>query len=288
MSRVKALFGGVVVKLTTLTVGAAYVALSHRRSSGAARLETGGTLRMAIVAHVYYPELIGEIIDCLEAMPADTDLIVTVPENLVGAADIALAGVTRSRVVPVVNRGRDVAPFLGLLARGELEPYDAVLKIHTKRSPHLRDGDIRRKLLLSMLAGSPRRIAEVRALFEKPKTGIVGWRAAWRRSEAFWMANRTRVVGLAAAMDTPVACAFFEGSMFWVRPSALAPMRGLGLTTEEFEAEAGQLDGALHHAIERTFTLSAMAAGYDVLDLSGRPLCEGRAARSVEAQQIDA
>ena len=57
---------------------------------------------------------------------------------------------------------------------------------------------------------------------------------------------------------------FFEGTMFWTRPQALAPMRRLGLAADAFAPEAGQVDGALEHAVERLFNHSVRVAGFRV------------------------
>jgi lipopolysaccharide biosynthesis protein len=136
------------------------------------------------------------------------------------------------------------------------------------------DGVLRRRLILTLLAGQPEQTRSIVSLFARPEIGMAGSRWSFRVRLAMWMANRERVRALAGQM-TPKAdplLGFFEGSMFWVRPSALAPLRSLGLQKDDFEPEAGQLDGALHHGIERMFTISAWAAGFKVSDLRGRIL----------------
>jgi rhamnosyltransferase len=175
------------------------------------------------------------------------------------------------------NRGRDIAPFLALLNTGVLDPYDVVLKLHTKRSPHLRAGDLRRRLLFALLAGNPRQAAHIRQLFNDPHVGMVGWGLAFRNSRRWWTGNETRLRQI-AGRTTPqiqVVPGFFEGSMFWVRVGALGALRSLALQPDDFEPEGGQLDGMLHHAIERMFALSAWAGAYRVHAISGKVLHAG-------------
>jgi rhamnosyltransferase len=173
------------------------------------------------------------------------------------------------------NRGRDIAPFLSVLNSGVLDQFDAVLKLHTKRSPHLLDGEIRRKMLFSMLCGSRDATSRALAAFENPTTGLVGWAACYRADPPYWMSNETRVRAIAARMNASAEATrlgFFEGSMFWFRPAALAALRELKLQPEDFEPEERQLDGTLHHAVERCFTIAAWTRGFTVRDLRGRVL----------------
>ena len=233
-----------------------------------------------MVVHAYYPDLLSEVMDCYRILPEGTPLFVTVPAERYDEAAQILAGHAQVHLISSPNRGRDIAPFLTLLNSRKLDSFDAVLKLHTKRSPHLRDGDLRRRLLFTTLCGE--RNATIRALtaFCNPQVGMVGWGASFRKTPFYWMANRPKVAELASAVkagDT-ARVGFFEGSMFWFRPQAFEPLRRLDLSVGDFEPESGQLDGALHHAIERFFSIAAWSAGYKVCDLRGRLLTGGELA----------
>lgn len=264
-----------VLKLATITIGAAYIkftnsqVVSRWRNQGMPRPVFPG--RVALVAHVYYTDLIDEILACYASLPLEADLIVTTPSNTRQEAANRLARLKRVKVIEVPNRGRDIAPFLSLLNDGVLDKFDVVLKIHTKRSPHLRDGNIRRKLIFAGLAGSHKRATQALQLFENPAVGLVGWKPCWRNSRFYWMKNCqwAEKITTRMAIPLPEEPAFFEGSMFWVRPSALERLRALNLSTSDFESEAGQTDGALHHAIERVFCLAVAGGGYVVRDCKG-------------------
>ncbi|MDP3414618.1 rhamnan synthesis F family protein [Falsiroseomonas sp.] len=268
-------------KLMIATAGRLFVhaATQRLRRSLAGRLGpvTWPNLRIALVVHAYYPELLSEVIACRDVLPAGTKLLVTVPADREYAAAAQLGGVPDASLYPVENRGRDIAPFMTLLNSGAFEPFDAVLKLHTKRSPQLRDGDTRRRLLFTLLAGEPHHTARILSAFMDPQVALVGWRAAFRTARPYWMGNESRVATLAQAMNAGDAArlGFFEGSMFWFRPAALDRLRRLDLTPVDFEAEAGQLDGTLHHALERLFTVAAWSDGYTVRALDGSLLSGG-------------
>lgn len=266
-------------KIAVLTIGAVFVSSAGQRlRQVAARFQKPARrsdLRTAVVAHLYYLDLLPEILACRAMLPDGAPLHLTVPNDRVEQALRLVNGIPAVFIHPCENRGRDIAPFITLLTTGTFDSYDAVLKLHTKRSPHLRDGEIRRKLLFAMLAGGRNSIRRTLATFEAPDTGLVGWKACYRAAPAYWMANEARVRSIAQQMDMPgdaVRLGFFEGSMFWFRPAALARLRHLQLSPEDFEPEARQLDATLHHAIERCFTLSAWGDGFCVRGLDGQIL----------------
>ena len=243
--------------------------------------------RCAIVAHIYYPELLEEIITCWRATPEGTHLHITTIAEHKDELARRLNGEKAVLIHIYENRGRDIAPFLEVFNSGALTNYDAVLKLHTKRSPHLRTGGRNRRLLFANLAGNSLQVNRILEIFDTASIGLVGWSRSYRNGEAYWMANKARVIHLCHRIEPHaiVRSSFFEGSMFWFRPAALAPLRKLALTQKDFEEEAGQTDGALHHAVERVFNLAVVAAGYKVLSENGTVLLQSSAKKNSLAVQ---
>lgn len=231
-------------------------------------------IKAALLAHVYYPELWPEIVKVWRTLPKGSPLLITTNYGT-GTKIRELSG--NNPLIEIYegeNRGRDIAPFMKILNSGGLDRFDAVLKIHTKRSPHRVDGNLRRKVLFASLAGHAYNVRRVLQQFCASRVGLVGPAGFFRSHKDYWMANQTLVETLCRRMRpaAPVRLGFFEGTMFWIRPQALAPLRALNLQPEDFDAEAGQLDGTLHHATERVFTLCALAAGYETRSIAGRIL----------------
>lgn len=265
-------------KIATVTFGSLFVSDLGRRSrqalSALGRPQATPKVRVAILAHAYYVELLDEILACRDVLPTPAPLHLTVPLERMELVAERVSGLVDVTLHPCENRGRDIAPFLTVLGSGALDGYDAVLKLHTKRSPHLLDGETRRKLLFATLCGSREATSKALKAFEDPRTGLVGWGCCFRTGRTYWMKNETRVRELADRMQAADAArlGFFEGSMFWFRPASLSALRELDLRPEDFEAEERQLDGTLHHAVERCFTIAAWGRGFVVRNLSGRIL----------------
>lgn len=232
---------------------------------------------IAVVLHLYYEEVWPDFAALLGDIDVPFELIVTTVPGREALAEAIRRQFPGADIRVGDNRGRDVRPFLALLEEGRLDRYRAVLKLHGKRSAdHGRAGgfgDLWRNRLLFDLAAAPGAFAAAAARFaDEDDLGLLGPRVHRRPHEgdatADWGENRSTVEDLAARMGLPPAQArldFFAGTMFWVRPAALAPLRALGLATA-FPPEAGRRDGALEHAVERLFVLAVERAGYRVDD----------------------
>ena len=242
------------------------------RAAASASRTVPTEMQTAAVAHLYYPDVLPETLAAWAALPQGSRLLITAPPTQAQGLMTTLAGKDNVEVHAIENRGRDIAPFLALLGSGSLDRFDVVLKLHSKKSPHLHFGNLRRMFFFEALAGSRGAVARILNRFTDSSVGFVGPRAYFRSRRMYWMDDRPRVEELCARMRTPVRLGFFEGAMFWVRPSALNRLRKLDLKPGDFEPEVGQLDGTLHHAVERCFVLSGLPDGYEALDLWGRRL----------------
>ena len=86
-----------------------------------------------------------------------------------------------------------------------------------------------------------------------------------------WSANRPMTLKIAERMGVPAdkfQLDFFGGTMFWVRPEALKPLRDLRLAAD-MPYESGLIDGDLPHALERVLPTSVLVAGYKLADSDG-------------------
>jgi O-antigen biosynthesis protein len=235
-----------------------------------------GSLKIAVILHLYYVDLATEIADYLSNIRVPFDLFIST-DSSEKEADIrqhAVSTMARNveiRIVP--NRGRDMAPKLIAFA-DVFGKYDLALFIHAKRSLHHSDLADWRTVILSQLVGSEVIVNNILGLFSNfSELGIVApkhfepifsnirWGVNWDGAKR--LADR---LGIAINQKVPID--FPSGSMFWARPTALTPLIDLKLRYDDFETEQGQQDGALGHQLERLFYFSCEKAGYSWLKVA--------------------
>lgn len=227
--------------------------------------------RFACHIHVYYEDLWGEIFEDLSRNRLELDYFVTLP--YLGQKTLSLkqrieTDCPTAKVYIVENRGRDILPFLRLLEAEVFHGYEAVCKIHTKRSLHRVDGDRWRRRLISGIHSqdTPELLAKFLA---DPDLAI--WVADNQRltAEKWWGENKARVesllqrLGLSVGSEKPY---FPSGSMYWIKPFTLGLMKSLKLDESDFESETGSLDGTTAHAVERIVGELALAAGQTIIE----------------------
>jgi len=238
------------------------------------------TLRVGVLAHIFYPDMADELLDLADRLPGGYTLVATTTteEKREQILQVLVArGRTGDevRVVPS-NRGRDITAFL-IACRDVLasDRFDVVVKLHTKRSPQAGFNRARhfRSLLFDNLLHSEGYATNALRLFaEHPSLGMAfppmvhrGYPTLGRA----WFTNRPAAEKLAERLGidivfddvSPVAA---YGSMFFARPAALAPLVDADLRFEDFPDEGGYADGGMAHVVERLFAYAAISEGYQV------------------------
>jgi lipopolysaccharide biosynthesis protein len=231
--------------------------------------ETRAPGRPCAVVHVWYVELLGEIVEAIRATGLPFRVIVTVPAEREDAVRRELARLSfEAELFVSPNRGRDILPFLKVATRLRDEGEDVVLKLHTKRSIHRENGAVWRAELLERLVAPSRARAAVAAFDSQADLGLVAAEGHVQPLASFLGANGRNVAYLCslAGLPQPAPSALFvAGSMFWCRLDALAPLFDAPLTESMFPVEAGQVDGTTAHAVERVVSLAASSLGFHTL-----------------------
>ncbi len=239
---------------------------------------TGASIQpLAIVIHVFYEEVFSELLQYFDQLrQIDCKLFIgTTKEKHKKVQTMAADSGFTYHLQTFENRGRDVLPFLKLSTLALEEGYPLILKLHTKKSDHRLTGELWRKEVFDELLNpvAVERILEVFA--RNPKLGLLGPTGHIVPMSLYYGGN-ARAVGylsyrLGIQPQKLKNMHFVAGSMFYIRPQALKPLLAMKLDADLFEAEKGQHDGTMAHAVERIFALSNQLAGYNLADTTSSP-----------------
>lgn len=229
--------------------------------------------KYAVVLHFFYIDLWEEIKIYLQNIPTTFDLFVTIPQDKFNEVNhIILADYPNATLFPVLNQGRDIAPFFHVFNHIDMSIYTAVCKLHSKKSVHLSNGYYWRNDLYQKLLGSSAKIADIFKAFEvNPLIGMIAPDEHIIPFSKFMSVNKKNIDSLLTRISLKIediSPYFVAGGMFWIRPQSMTALLKLHLKTSDFEPETGQLDGSMAHAMERLFFSLVKYDGYWIANTS--------------------
>ncbi|KGF01252.1 MAG: rhamnan synthesis F family protein [Actinomyces urogenitalis] len=233
---------------------------------------------IALVAHLYYMDLLDDLIKSICTMPHGCDVYVTVDSKekvaLVRQAVKELP--YRVDVRLIENRGRDVSALL-VGVKDVIMDYELVCFVHDKKvtqlTPYSKGSAFADKCFQNLLA-SPQFVENVVATFAtEPRLGMLmptppnhaeyfpiysfGWGENFVKTR-----NLLEEMNIRVPLDPEKAPVAPLGTMFWFRPKALKPLFDLDWQWQDFPPEPNKIDGTVLHAIERAYGYSAQGMGY--------------------------
>lgn len=228
----------------------------------------------AIVVHIYYHDLWDEFAKSILELEIEFDLYITITyqgkksEQLKARIESEFKS---ARIIFVRNHGRDIAPFILLVNAGWLDGYEAICKIHTKKSPHRVDGEDWRRHLVSSILSIPDLSKKLERFKADPEAAFWVADGQYYSGSEWWGSNYESTTALLRRVE--IKCekhdlAFPAGSIYWLKPLMLDMIHGFELTEAQFEPELGQTDGTLAHAFERALGALVEAAGQKVFQTS--------------------
>jgi hypothetical protein len=227
----------------------------------------GMAMRLAVAIHAFYPEILPEILRRVRFMPPETKLFVSCRPEDSEAVRLQLEETEREyRIYEVKNRGRDVAPFLDILADVDAQGFSLLAKVHTKKSPHYEGGEEWRAELFDAVLGLRAFNQALGAFIDDPTLGMVGPTQHFLPMTTYLEGNERHIFAYCSKLGFSepevMSRGFFAGTMFIARVAAIRRVLDLGLGLEDFDAETGQTNGTLAHGLERVFSLCVNASGF--------------------------
>lgn len=220
------------------------------------------------VIHGFYTDISAVILDEIALLDIPLRLLITT-DTIAKVAAIEAQLAQRNLEGDVVlcpNRGRDVAPFL-IEGGKRLGDAEVILHLHTKKSPHDSVYSGWGEFLRKNLIGSRALVVSILQILTETDVGLIYSdhfsQVVGLRNWGYDFPHARKILGeIGITIDGAMPLEFPTSTMFWARREALAPLFAAGLDYTDFEDEAGQIDGTLAHAIERSLLHVVEHGGY--------------------------
>jgi hypothetical protein len=217
-----------------------------------------------IQVHIYYTDLIEEIINKTNNIPVPFDLYITtdsenkkdIIENYVKINSNA----NKYEILIIANKGRDIIPFL-IQLKNIVYKYKYLCHIHTKkRNNRTKTGKYWRQYLYENLLGKKNIIKQILSDFESHrKLGFIFPEHFYkikintiicRKNDLNYIDKIFNILFPKVKKRPDNICNFPAGNMFWARTSAIYQIFNENII-KLCPEELGQIDGTILHAIER-------------------------------------
>lgn len=248
--------------------------------------------RVAVIVHLYYPDLFATYLDMLQRVPDKTDIYITVSSSQkkeMLEQMVAQRCMDRCKVMLVASQGRDLSALL-LGCKDVVPNYEYVCFTHDKKTSHnqyVQQGRAFADLLSDGMLASQEYVNNVIDLFERnPWLGLAvpprpyhgeGFKGI---ASKYWMADYEQTLavlsrlGIKVPINKAVEC-LSVGTAFWFRTKALMPLFEEGWTINDFPGEPLPTDGSFNHGLERCFPFVAQSQGYATCEIIPESMAAG-------------
>ena len=218
--------------------------------------------KVAIQIHLFYKDLINDIINKTNNIPVKCDMFITITSqqkvNILEKYIKKFSKANHFEIMIVENKGRDVIPFLNQI-KNKFKYYKYLCHIHTKKSlkaPEI--GDLWRNYLYNNLLGSVKIVSEILYDFEKhKKLGFIFPETFYGIIQHFYILTEEtkKWMEILAEQLFPnysigELLNFPAGNMFWAKIKAISQIFFFDYS-EYTPKEDDQTNDTIMHAIER-------------------------------------
>ena len=235
---------------------------------------------IAIQAHIFYKELLFEIINKTNNIPINFDLfITTLPDSNIKIFEQNLKTYSKAsnyEILQVKNKGRDILPFI-IQMKNHYKKYKYLCHIHTKKSKHpLISGDEWRNYLFDNLLGDTERISKILFdmenyeklgfIFPEPFYSVIKYQKDF--DSINFQYHKPNIEYMNFVLNNLFSrniigkkLLFPVGDMFWAKIKSIHQIFKMKFKSL-FPDELGQINGTIMHAIERIWLYLVKKNGY--------------------------
>ena len=229
--------------------------------------------KVAVQAHIFYEDLIEEIINKTNNIPIPFDLLISTTsiemKNLIGEFVNNNSKANKFEIIILYNKGRDVLPLLTQL-KGRMKKYKYICHIHSKKSKTSPEIGISwRNYLYNNLLGNNKIVSEILSDFESldnlgfifPETfyKIINLSLILTRKNKMYMNYILKTIFKNYKIGTQLY--FPAGNMFWARVKAVHQIFEYNFD-KMFSRENNQVNDTIMHAIERIWLYLVKLNGF--------------------------
>lgn len=222
----------------------------------------------ALYIHIFYEDMIESINNAIKKIRKqfNFDIIISVP-HLWDSESVqnAIKVISPNFIFVFNNKGRDILPFLKTMDKIKNLNYQWVCKLHSKKSPHINNGNEWRENLYQSLL-SENIIDHILSQPQSSKIGIIAPSHTVHSTTEFNSMLYTMELCKKVLDENNINeddfTDFIGGTMFWFHFPTMKNIINDGTISEVyFEEDLGAIDGTFAHAMERLFSTLFKAKG---------------------------
>ena len=241
--------------------------------------------KFLVIAHVYYHELWNLLDSCIQNLEKDSfDLIVTTSDNLDSLTTKVKQHYPNARVELCENIGYDIWPFIKVLKTVNLDEYEFLIKIHTKRdmgkiivvidNKYFFRGQYWRNLLLSFISSKENFEKSLEA-FKNPAVGMINDHRLFdkislttkSKHSIYCFKEAKKLLSKVCIKANPSdEVEYVAGTMFISRSRIFKILQKMDLKADQFRVVNRKNDNDLAHVVERLLGWIVTSQGYSIFD----------------------
>lgn len=238
-------------------------------------MQTLTNKKILVHLHLHYYDQIDYFISKLENIEdCSWDLYVTINEKREEKLKKIKTFKPNVNIIEVENIGFDVYPFLYILSNVELEKYDYIIKLHTKRmfkknkyvgGIYKTYGYEWRNSLVESLIGSKEQFKDNIKILSDSDYGFICSNNYLYSLNVSTLEDLKNLNKLKLKFSISNSYNFFiAGTMFMVKTDAMYPLKKLNLSEFEFQCVKSGGSNTAAHAFERLFAILAVEQNYKI------------------------